>query len=113
MKKSRLRGKNITRTAMITPNKVMKTMNIPSRVMTDASWEQQAVRHYKISGEEHPKPERAAEHQRAIGDHLGHRTRQDDAQNQQRQSDQNEEYRERMGKDVVAERPAVGEQAKA
>ena len=65
----------------------------------DASRGQQAVCGYKISNQEHRKPKRASEHQRAIGDHLGHRTRQNKAQRQQRQSDQNEEHRERMGED--------------
>src|SRR5712671_4327511 len=78
MKKSLLRGKNITRPAMISPHKVMKTIKIRSMVMTDASWAEQAVCGYEISGEKHCKSERATEHQRAIGDHLGHRTRQDE-----------------------------------
>src|SRR5215203_5877929 len=79
MPTSLLRGKNITRPAKISPHKVMKTMNIRSMVMPDASWRQQAVCRYEISGEKHCKTERAAKHQRAIGNHLGHRPRQNEA----------------------------------
>jgi hypothetical protein len=58
-------------------------------------------------------PNVKAEHQRPIGKHLGHRARQDEAQGQQRHYDKDAEHQQRMGENVVAERPAVGKQAKA